>query len=49
MSEDIRFDLSGPGPHYVPPRKVHYPESNGLPLAETRFQWGLYTKVTKLE
>ena len=39
MSEDIHFDLSGPGPHYVPPRKVHYPESNGLPLAETRFQW----------
>ena len=43
MSEDIHFDLSGPGPHYVPPRKVHYPESNGLPLAETRFQWDSLT------
>ena len=43
MSEDIRLDLSGPGPHYVPPRKVHYPESNGLPLAETRFQWDSLT------
>ena len=43
MSEDIHFDLSGPGPHYLPPRKVHYPESNGLPLAETRFQWDSLT------
>ena len=43
MSEDIRFDLSGPGPHYPPPRKVHYPESNGLPLAETRFQYDSLT------
>ena len=43
MSEDIHFDLSGPGPHYTPPRKVHYPESNGLPLAETRFQWDSLT------
>ena len=43
MSEDIHFDLSGPGPHYTPSRKVHYPESNGLPLAETRFQWDSLT------
>ena len=43
MSEDIHFDLSGPGPHYAPPRRVHYPESNGLPLAETRFQYDSLT------
>ena len=43
MSEDIHFDLSGPGPHYTPPRKVHYPESNGLLLAETRFQYDSLT------
>ena len=43
MSEDIHFDLSGPGLHYAPPRKVHYPESNGLPLAETRFQYDSLT------
>ena len=43
MSEDIRFDLSGPGPHYAPPRRIHYPESNGLPLAETRFQYDSLT------
>ena len=43
MSEDIRFDLSGPGPHYPPPRRVEYPESNGLPLAETRFQYDSLT------
>ena len=43
MSEDIHFDRSGLGPHYTPPRKVHYPESNGLPLAETRFQWDSLT------
>ncbi len=43
MSEDIHFDLSGPGPHYTRPRKVHYPESNGLPLAETRFQYDSLT------
>ena len=43
MSEDIHFDHSGPGPHYAPPRRVHYPESNGLPLAETRFQYDSLT------
>ena len=43
MSEDIHFDLSGPGPHRAPPRKVRYPESNGLPLAETRFQYDSLT------
>ena len=43
MSEDIRFDSSGPGPHHVPPPKIHYPESNGLPLAETRFQYDSLT------
>lgn len=43
MSENIHFDLSGPGPHYAPPRRVHYPESNGLPLAETRFQYDSLT------
>ena len=34
MSEDIHLGLSGSGPHYVPPRRIHYPESNGLPLEE---------------
>jgi len=43
MSEDIRFNPSGPGPHYPPRRRIHYPESNGLPLAETRFQWDSLT------
>ena len=43
MSEDIHFDLSGTGPHYAPPRRVHYPESNGLPRAETRFQYDSLT------
>ena len=43
MSEDIRSDHSGSGSHYVPPPKIHYPESNGLPLAETRFQWDSLT------
>ena len=43
MSEDIRFDRPGPGTRYPPPRRIHYPESNGLPLAETRFQWDSLT------
>ncbi len=43
MSEDVRFGVSGPGPHYAPPRRVEYPESNGLPLAETRFQYDSLT------
>ena len=43
MSEDIRFDRSGSGTRYPPPRRIHYPESNGLPLAETRFQWDSLT------
>ena len=43
MSENIRLDLSRPGPHYPPPRRIAYPESNGLPLAETRFQWDSLT------
>ena len=43
MSEDIDFGPPGPGVRYPPPRKVHYPESNGLPLAETRFQFDSLT------
>ena len=43
MSEDVRFDRSGSGTRYPPPRRIHYPESNGLPLAETRFQWDSLT------
>ena len=43
MSEDIRFDPPDSGPHHAPPQKIHYPESNGLPLAETRFQYDSLT------
>lgn len=43
MSEDVRSDPSGRGPRHHPPRKVHYPESDGLPLAETRFQYDSLT------
>ena len=43
MSEDIRLDSPGSGTAYPARRRVHYPESNGLPLAETRFQWDSLT------
>ena len=43
MGEGIRFDCSGSGTRHPPPRRIHYPESNGLPLAETRFQWDSLT------
>ena len=43
MSEDIHFRPPGHGVRYPPPRKVHYPGSNGLPLAETRFQYDSLT------
>ena len=34
MSDDVRSDPSRTGTRCPPPRKVHYPESNGLPIAE---------------
>ena len=43
MSESTRSDEPGSGVRYPPPRKVVYPESNGLPLAETRFQYDSLT------
>ena len=43
MSEDVHFEPTGRGTSYPPPRKIHYPESNGLPLAETRFQYDSLT------
>ena len=43
MSEDVHIEPSGRGTRYPPPRKVHYPESNGLPIAETRFQYDSLT------
>ena len=43
MSESTRSDQPGSGVRYPPPGKVVYPESNGLPLAETRFQYDSLT------
>ena len=43
MSEDVDFGPAGRGVRYPRPRKIHYPESNGLPLAETRFQYDSLT------
>ena len=43
MSEDVDFAPPGRDVRYHPTRKVHYPESNGLPLAETRFQYDSLT------
>ena len=43
MSEDVHIEPSGRGTRYPPPRKVHYPGSNGLPIAETRFQYDSLT------
>ena len=34
MSDDVRSEPSRTGTRCPPPRKVHYPESNGLPIAE---------------
>ena len=34
MSDDVRSEPSRTGTRFPPPRKVHYPESNGLPIAE---------------
>ena len=46
MSEDVHIEPSGRGIRCPPPRKVHYPESNGLPIAETRFQYDSLTYAT---
>ena len=43
MSDDVRSEPSARGTRCPPPRKVHYPESNGLPIAETRFQYDSLT------
>ena len=43
MSEDVHIEPSGRGTRYPPPRKIHYPGSNGLPIAETRFQYDSLT------
>ena len=43
MSETTRSDVPHSGTRYPPPRKIHYPESDGLPLAETRFQYDSLT------
>ena len=43
MSDDVRSEPSRTGTRCPPPRKVHYPESNGLPIAETRFQYDSLT------
>ena len=43
MSETTRFDASHSGTRYPPLRKIHYPESDGLPFAETRFQYDSLT------
>ena len=43
MSETTRFDAPHSGTRYPPPRKIHYPESDGLPFAETRFQYDSLT------
>ena len=43
MSEDVHVEPSRTGIRCPPPRKVHYPESNGLPIAETRFQYDSLT------
>ena len=43
MSQDVRLESTGRGTRYPPPRKIHYPESDGLPLAETRFQYDSLT------
>ena len=32
MSDDVRSEPSRTGTRCPPPRKVHYPESNGLPI-----------------
>ena len=34
MSDDVRSEPSRTGTRCPLPRKVHYPESNGLPIAE---------------
>ena len=43
MNKSSRSDPPGLGTRYPHPRKIHYPESNGLPLAETRFQYDSLT------
>ncbi len=43
MSEDVHFEPAGRGTRPHPRRKIHYPESDGLPLAETRFQYDSLT------
>ena len=43
MSEDVHFEPAGRGTRYRRPRKIHYPESDGLPIAETRFQYDSLT------
>ena len=43
MSEDVHIEPSRTGTRYPPPRKIHYPGSNGLPIAETRFQYDSLT------
>ena len=43
MSEDAHVGPTGRGTRYPPPRRIHYPENDGLPLAETRFQYDSLT------
>ena len=43
MNEDVHIEYTARDTRYPPPRKIHYPESNGLPLAETRFQYDSLT------
>ena len=43
VSETTRFDAPHSGTRYPPLRKIHYPESDGLPFAETRFQYDSLT------
>ena len=43
MTEPPRSNSPNPEVRYPPPPAIDYPESNGLPLAETRFQYDSLT------